>query len=375
MDPEEYRPWLRLSLCDGVGAGAARRLLSVFGGPEAIFAQTRDALLAVVSPAQADALLTLPAGFAADCDRVREWLAADPPPRRLIALGDPLYPSSLLHIADPPLLLYAMGQVHTLAALPPCLAVVGSRNPTPQGEAHARRFALVAASSGLCIVSGLALGIDGATHRGALDAEGAPLAATLAVVGTGLDRVYPKRHLELAHAIAQRGVLISECPLGTPPLAHNFPRRNRLISGLSRATLVVEAALQSGSLITAREALEQGRDVMAIPGSIDSPQSRGCHALIKQGARLVETPQEVLEELGLASAARETGQPPVRDERVNEGSSPLLAALGHEPVGLDDLVARTGLDAAALQAQLLECELLGQVRRLPGARFQRMPSA
>lgn len=383
MNHDDLAPWLRLSLVEGVGPGTARRLLAAFGLPEAIFAQGRDALLQHANPAQTDALLTPPAEFDAHLGALHEWLqggAAAGAVRALIPLGDARYPPALLQIADPPLMLYATGRVEALAALPPCLAVVGSRNPTPQGEAHARRFALALAARGVCIVSGLALGVDGAAHQGALDGAAthadADAVATVAVVGTGLDRVYPGRHRALAHAIAARGVMISEYPLGTPPLAPNFPRRNRLISGLSRATLVVEAALQSGSLITAREALEQGRDVMALPGSIDSPQSRGCHALIKQGARLVETADEVLEEIGLAAAA---GMPAGHPSAVPAAAPPddaaapaLLRALGHEPAGLDDLVTRTGLDAATLQAQLLECELAGHVQRLPGARFQRV---
>ena len=377
MNHDDLAPWLRLSLVDGVGPGTARRLLAAFGLPEAIFAQGRDALLQHASPAQSDALLAPPADFESQLAALRAWLEGSAPlgpERALIPLGDPRYPPALLQIADPPLMLYATGCVQALAALPPCLAVVGSRNPTPQGEAHARRFAMALAARGVCIVSGLALGVDGAAHQGALDGAADDAIATVAFVGTGLDRVYPSRHRTLAHAIAERGVLLSEYPLGTPPLAPNFPRRNRLISGLSRATLVVEAALQSGSLITAREALEQGRDVMAMPGSIDSPQSRGCHALIKQGARLVETPDEVLDEIGLAAAsATSTGNTTASaSEAPDEDTSPLLRALGHEPAGLDDLVSRTGLDAAALQAQLLECELAGQVQRLPGARFQRV---
>jgi len=380
MENDDFAPWLRLSLVDGVGAATARRLLAAFGLPEAIFAQSRDALLQHASPAQADALLTPPADLAARCEALRAWLRGSAPgagERALITLADPRYPAALLHIADPPLLLHALGCVPALAALPPCLAVVGSRNPTPQGEAHARRFATALAARGVCIVSGLALGIDGAAHQGALDGARAAALATIAVVGTGLDRVYPSRHRGLAHAIAARGVLISEYPLGTPPLAPNFPRRNRLIAGLSRATLVVEAALQSGSLITAREALEQGRDVLAIPGSIDSPQSRGCHALIKQGARLVETPDEVLDELGLGGPAAlapgpGTTAPPASLQDEPDEPDALLRALGHEPAALDELVQRTGLDAATLQARLLECELAGQVQRLPGARFQRM---
>jgi DNA processing protein len=253
--------------------------------------------------------------------------------------------------------------------------VVGSRNPTPQGLVNARRFSEALAQAGLTVVSGMALGVDGAAHEGALDAASDGQLATIAVVGTGLDRVYPKRHLELSHRIAQQGLLLSEYPLGTPPLPPNFPKRNRIIAALSQGTLVVEAALQSGSLITARQAAEQGKDVFAIPGSIHSPQSRGCHALLKQGAKLVETAQDVLEELQLAPGSDRLARTPADDSPADEGAShenSLLAALGFDPVGLDVLVARTGIAAAELQARLLEYELRGDVARLPGGLFQRV---
>ena len=224
----------------------------------------------------------------------------------------------------------------------------------------------------MTVVSGLALGIDGAAHQGALDGAAQGMLATIAVVGTGLDRVYPRQHAELAHAIAERGQIVSEYPLGTPPLAHNFPRRNRLIAALSQGTLVVEAALQSGSLITARLASEQGREVFAIPGSIHSPQSRGCHALLREGAKLVESAQDVLEDLRYVLPSQEAA--PAASEPP-EGESALLAALGHDPVGLDALIARTGIPAPLLQAQLLELELAGLVARLPGGLFQRQASA
>jgi DNA processing protein len=290
----------------------------------------------------------------------------------------------LLNIPDPPLLLYVLGQTHALQSLhlDKSLAMVGSRNPTPQGAANAREFARSLAASGLTVVSGLALGVDGAAHEGALLGAMADTLPTLAVVGTGLDRVYPKQHRALAHQVAQQGLILSEYPLGTPPLAANFPRRNRLISGLSQATLVVEAALPSGSLITAKLALEQGRDVMAIPGSIHAAQSKGCHQLIKQGAKLVESAQDVLEELKLpllqvqATLALESapvGDGPPPSEAHSEGE--LLRALGHDPVSLDALQARCGWPTAQLQAQLLELELMGQVGRLPGGLFQRIGSA
>jgi DNA processing protein len=274
-------------------------------------------------------------------------------------VGDPAYPDALLNSADPPLLLYVQGQVELLATR--ALAIVGSRHPTAQGEDNAREFAGALARAGFTIVSGMALGIDGAAHEGALDAGG----ATVAVVGTGLDRVYPASHRALAHRIAEQGAIVSEFPLGTPPLAQNFPQRNRIIAGLAAGTLVVEAALRSGSLITARLATEAGREVFAIPGSIHSPQARGCHALIRQGAKLVETAADVLEELrGVAPPVAAPPAGPVP-------ADPVLQALGHDPATLDALIARTGWPAAELAARLLELELDGAVARLPGGLFQR----
>ena len=254
--------------------------------------------------------------------------------------------------------------------------MVGSRNPTPQGAQNARQFARAFADAGLAVVSGLALGVDGAAHEGALEGVGAAgRLATIAVIGTGIDRVYPRQHRELAHRIARQGLIVSEYPLGTPPLAGNFPKRNRLIAGLAQGTLVVEAALQSGSLITARLAVEQGKEVFAIPGSIHSAQSRGCHALIRQGAKLVETAQDVLEELRWPGATTDASAPAhAASGAVAPAHDPdgLLQALGADPVSLDALLARTGLDTATLQARLLELELDGQVGRLPGGLFQRL---
>jgi DNA processing protein len=260
--------------------------------------------------------------------------------------------------------------------------VVGSRNPTPQGAANARQFSKEMAQAGLTVVSGLALGVDGAAHEGALAAQTAhePRAVTVAVVGTGLDRVYPKAHHDLAHRIAQNGLIISEYPLGTPPLMANFPKRNRLIAGLAQGTLVVEAAIKSGSLITARLTAEQNKDVFAIPGSIHAAQSRGCHALIKQGAKLVETAQDVMEELACFTGASfatncvASNAYPAGDKGIFSTENVLLDALGFDPVGLDALQARTGLDTSALQAQLMTLELDRQVARLPGGLFQRLAS-
>jgi DNA processing protein len=373
-DDLERHAWLRLTLTEGVGDLSARRLLARFGLPQHIFTQSRVALMEVVTARQADALLAPPAAWAEACKQTDGWLAegAD---RHMLTLSDAGYPHALLQTADPPVVLYARGRLDALSA-PLVLAMVGSRNPTPQGAQTAHDLAQVLAAQGVCIVSGLALGIDGAAHRGALDAGG----LTVAVVGTGLDRVYPRSHRDLAHAIACSGLLLSEFPLGTPPLAAHFPKRNRIIAGVSRGTLVVEAALASGSLITARCASDMGREVLAIPGSIHSPQSKGCHALIRQGAKLVETAAHVLEEFEIAAVSR----PPAGDQASDAGDavpspvespSPLLDAMGFDPVGLDALQARTGWSTAALQAQLLELELDGWISPLAGGQYQRVGRA
>lgn len=361
MTPEELSAWLRLLLTPGVGNDTARRLLAAFGSPEAVWQQAPSALRAATSPRIAEALASVPAELDESLSRVQAWLAegAD---RHVITLGDEAYPPELLQTEDPPLLLYVLGQLPALRH-PQRLAIVGSRNPTPQGALNARQFAQALGRAGVCVVSGLALGVDGAAHEGALEA-GAP---TLAVVGTGLDRVYPSRHRDLAHRIAAQGALISEYPLGTPPLAPNFPKRNRIIAGLSQGTLVVEAALQSGSLITARLAAEQGREVFAIPGSIHSPQARGCHALIRQGAKLVESAQDILEELRVPDPLRDVPVAALPARTEDE----LLDLMGFDPVGLDALQARCGLDTATLQARLLELELDGHIARLPGGLLQR----
>lgn len=376
MQDEERDAWLRLKLTPGVGDATARKLLAAFGLPQALFAQPQSALGAVVGPALAARLQAEPEGWRELCAHTRAWLAEGEGRRHLLTLGDLDYPPELLQTEDPPLLLHVEGE---LAALrhPLRLAVVGSRNPTAQGADNARAFAQALASAGACIISGLALGIDAAAHEGALEAGG----STLAIVGTGLDLVYPKKHQALARRIAAQGALVSEYPLGTPPLAPNFPRRNRIISGLSQGVLVVEAALQSGSLITARQAAEQGREVFAIPGSIHSPQSRGCHALIRQGAKLVESAQDILEELRIstpAAGADPLAATPADDARAElptSRSTALLGALGFEPCGLDALQARCGLDTATLQAWLLELELDGLVARLPGGLYQRRAAA
>ncbi len=364
MPRDELAAWLRLLLTPGLGRTSARQLLARFGLPEAVWGRTEADWAEVVGPALATAMAQGIDGFDDILDTHERWLA-EGDNRHLIALGDPRYPAELLQTADPPLVLFVLGRLDALAH-PRRLAVVGSRNPTPQGADNARAFAQALASAGLSIVSGLALGVDGAAHDGALSAGG----FTLAVVGTGLDRVYPSRHRALAHRIVAQGAMVSEYVLGTPPLAQNFPQRNRVISGLSAGTLVVEAALQSGSLITARMASEQGREVFAIPGSIHSTQSRGCHALIRQGAKLVESAQDVLEELHLIAEAPAPANAPAAT--CADDADPVLAAMGHDPVPLDAIQARTGLDTARLQAHLLELELKGRVARLPGGLLQRV---
>lgn len=349
--------WLRLTLIPGISGETQRKLLAAFGLPEAIFAAGRLEARSVIGD-KADLLLD-----SAPTEAIEHGLAwASQPGQSIITLADASYPPALLEIADPPSVLYVRGNPDLLHRRG--IAVVGSRNATPQGIQTAESFARHLAAQGLCIVSGLALGIDAAAHRGALAAQG----ETVAVIGTGADRIYPARNKELAIAIAERGAIVSEFPLGTPAVAYNFPRRNRIISGLARGVLVVEAAPESGSLITARLAAEQGREVFAIPGSIHSPVARGCHKLIKQGAKLVETAQDILEELGNFAAA----PMPAAAPSAAPDESPILAALGHDPCSLDDLVERTGQSADQLLPELLSLELGGSLAPLPGNRYQRL---
>ena len=366
LDASELAAWLRLLATPGIGRHHARTLLAAFGLPQQIFS-AREAALREHVGSLASALLVEPPEWHEQIEAARRWLSEDTR-RTVVTLGYPAYPPLLLQTADPPLLLYLQGRAELLTG--DCIAVVGSRHPSSQGRDNARDFSAHFSRNGLTVVSGLAAGIDGAAHEGALECA----AGTVAVIGTGIDRVYPPRHLDLAHRIAERGLIVSEFPLGTHPLPGNFPQRNRIIAGLSLGTLVVEAAVRSGSLITAKQAAEMGREVFAIPGSIHAPQSRGCHALIKQGAKLVEGADDVLEELRLSGgevAATTPSTPPVADQR----ESPLLAALGHDPATLDTLSQRTGWDIGALNAQLLELELEGLVARLPGGLFQRRTSA
>lgn len=372
MQREELAAWLRLTLAPGVGNTLARRLLATFGMPQQLFEQPLDAL-EQVGQGLASALNTPAPRLEPLLDATWNWLQAhDGAPRRILTLADPDYPPGLLQTEDPPLILYAMGELPS--AWPAAIAVVGSRNPTAQGLSNAHEFARSFAQAGLTVVSGMALGIDGAAHRGALAGAAPRQLATIAVVGTGLDSVYPRQHLELAHEIARRGLIVSEYPLGTPPLAANFPRRNRIIAALADGTVVVEAAVRSGSLITARLAAEQGKEVFAIPGSIHSPQTRGCHALLKEGAKLVETAQDVLDELRMPAAPAAAAAAAAPDMQPRAREDALLVALGFDPVSLDALVARTGVAPSQLLARLLELELQGDVARLPGGLFQRCAS-
>jgi len=358
--------WLRLERTRGVGPRSAAGLLAAFGTPEAIFVAGHEALAAQAGPALARALLQ---GPSADTERLIEatlrWREA--PGQQVVALGEPGYPELLAQIPDPPLLLYIKGRAGLLAG--PCLAIVGSRNASRQGQENAQAFAAALSGAGLGIVSGLALGIDAAAHEGALAGPG----STIAVVGTGPDLVYPVRNRLLAERIVAKGCIASEYPIGMPPLPGNFPKRNRIISGLSAGVLVVEAAARSGSLITARQAAEQGRDVFAIPGSIHAALAKGCHALIREGAKLVDSAQDVLEALALAPLAGLRAQavaaPAPAIAMPEDG---LLAALGHGPVAPDVLLAALGGNAGELSAQLLMLELAGRLERLPGGLVQRV---
>ena len=361
IDEASLKSWLALSLIHGLGSEGARHLLMEFGSPEAVFSASFSSIKAI---AKADIAAEIGKGVLDDAVApALAWL--EDGNNHIVTLADSDYPQALLNIPDPPLLLYVKGRQALLNR--PALAVVGSRNATPQGINNAEAFAKSLSDAGLCIISGMAHGIDAAAHRGALRGQG----SSIAVVGTGLDKVYPSANRDLAHALAEQGVLVSEFPLGTPPLAANFPRRNRLISGMSLGCLVVEASLQSGSLITARLALEQGRDVFAVPGSIHAPQSKGCHALLKQGAKLVETAQDVLEELGsLLVTPTRTANPEGPDSEVQH--SALLEHLGFDPVDADTLSRRCGLTIAELSAMLLTLELSGRVCALPGGLYQRI---
>ncbi len=366
---EERALWLRLVLTPGVGTGTALSLLRAFGLPEGIFSAGTAQLTRVAGSEAATRLAAADPARDAVVAAALDWAQA--PGRHLVTLADPSYPKRLLEIGDPPPLLYVAGDPGVFAQ--PSLAVVGSRHATAAGEGNARAFAEVLAGAGLVVVSGLALGIDAAAHRGALDCPGG---RTVAVVGTGLDTVYPTENRPLADQVIARGALVSELPLGTVPQRGNFPRRNRLIAGLALGVLVVEAAARSGSLITARLAGEFGREVFAIPGSIHSPVARGCHALIKQGAKLVESAEDVLGELRLdpQRTSRAAAAPPGAKGAAADApaeATDLLAALGWDPASFDELSTRVEREPGSLREALLEAELAGIVERLADGRFQR----
>ncbi|HKK14210.1 MAG TPA: DNA-processing protein DprA [Gammaproteobacteria bacterium] len=363
LPDDELSYWLALVRAPGIGPARFAALLGHSGSARRLFEDTGPPLK--LDPETLE-YLRRPAWAAVETDL--RWRDEAPQQRHILVLDDPRYPQRLRQISDPPPVLYVQGDPTALSW--PQLAVVGSRNPTTPGERTAREFAAHLAAGGLGITSGLAQGIDAAAHRGALDSDG----ISVAVLGTGPDRVYPARHRELAHEVGAAGALVSEFPPGAGPRAEHFPRRNRVISGLSVGTLVVEAAMRSGSLITARHALEQGREVFAIPGSIHNPLARGCHALIRQGAKLVETAGDVIEELGglapppCPQAASEAAPEP---EAASLEQLQLLEIMGFEPTSIDELVSRSGLTPEAVSSMLLILELRGYVTSCPGGRYAR----
>ncbi|MFZ4877432.1 DNA-processing protein DprA [Janthinobacterium sp. Mn2066] len=356
---DDLAAWLRLQHLSGVGPVAARALLARFGFPPQIFSAPFEALCEVVSSSVARTIAEPPRRVAnSQLELTLQWLQR--PGNAVLTLADAAYPPLLLEIADPPLLLYVRGRAALLSR--PGIAIIGSRNASAQGMQNAAAFAQSLSGAGLTIISGLALGIDTHAHEGGLRGQG----STVAVIGTGADLVYPKRNLDLAQRIAEQGCIVSEYALGLPAMPSNFPRRNRLISGLARGVLVIEAAALSGSLITARLAGEQGRDVFALPGSIHSTLAKGCHALIKQGAKLVESVEDVLQELQWQGGAESLAPTPAIAPQ-----SAVLAALGYDPCDADTLAERSGLAVEAVMAELLALEMAGLVERLPGGLFQR----
>lgn len=386
FDGAQLGYWIRLEQAKGVGPETACKLLAAFGLPENIFRAGPEALQKVVpAPIAAQLAAPPPNQLQELIDKTFAW--AQQPDNHVLTLADAQYPQALLDIADPPLMLYAKGRIELLRR--PAIAIVGSRNATTQGMLNAERFGEALSRAGLTVVSGMALGIDTAAHQGGLQGAGdAAAGSTIAVIGTGADIVYPARNRALAHRIAEAGCIVSEYPLGMPAIASNFPRRNRIISGLSRAVLVVEAAAQSGSLITARMALDQGREVLAIPGSIHSPLSKGCHQLIRQGAKLAESAQDVIEEIapqlappagtGALAAAIPYNAGAEHEEGLRgepacaSHAGQLLQAMGFDPVHVNVLSERAGVEAAMLNAQLLEMELAGLVEMLPGGLYRRI---
>ena len=371
---EELESWISLWRVSGVGAKYFQTLLSHFDDPAAVFNATSSSLKqAGISQNLANTILDNKESDSAKPDL--EWLNAANN-HYIITINCPEYPNLLKQTDSPPPLLYVHGELSIIND--PQLAIVGSRNPTQSGLTSAYDFAKYLAQTGLCITSGLALGIDGSAHQGALDGNG----PTIAITATGIDRVYPAKHRNLAHKIVESGAIISEFPIGTQPRSGNFPRRNRIISGLAHGTLVVEAALKSGSLITARLASEQGREVFAIPGSIHNPLAKGCHQLIRQGAKLVETAQDILEEMTAVIDLSEIDQP-ILDQPSNTNSTEtntdpehqiLLEKMGYDPIPIDQLVVSTGFKAESIAAMLLILELQNQVSSNGGGTYTRIGS-
>ena len=366
IENNDVAQWIALNQTLGLGNAALCQLLTKFGSPDAIYSASIKQLCEIV-----DDKIARKIKHGIDADAIAptlNWLQKDN--AHVVTLANSTYPKKLLEISNPPAVLYAIGNLHWLNH--PSIAMVGSRSATPQGEKNAEEFAASLCHFGLCVVSGMALGIDGAAHRGTLKANG----ATIAVVGTGLDIVYPARHRNLAHQIAERGLIISEFPLGTPSKAQNFPRRNRLISGLSLGCLVVEANIESGSLITARLATEQGREVFAIPGSIHSPVAKGCHQLIKQGAKLVENTQDILEEIKnlLPATHSPTGLMDETNTAIATGleGNTVLALMGYDAINFDTLLQLSTLTTEALSAMLMMLELEGKITVLTGNQYQRL---
>jgi DNA processing protein len=357
--------WASLHLVPGIGTRNLVALLKHFGGAPELLAAPRRGIAKLASAGVAEAIER--GADREDLERALAWLREDG--HALLAWDDSDYPQTLLGIADPPPVLYYAGRRELLNR--PALAIVGSRNATPQGVEHAEAFGAALSAAGFTIISGLAAGIDAAAHRGGLSAAG----GSIAVVGTGIDRVYPAGNRDLAQRLEREGGVLSEFVLGAPPLPDHFPRRNRVISGLARGVLVVEATLSSGSLITARLAAEQGREVFAVPGSIHSPFSKGAHRLIREGAKLVETAQDVLEELGMVAVPPVGSAKPLAETDAATASEKpagkVLAALGHDPAGIDLLARRTGLAAHAITVALVELEVSGRVVSLPGGLYQR----
>ena len=366
-----WRDWLRLCMTPLLGFHAQKVLIDALGGPRQVFEQPIDMMRRFVSEAQAQSLQVIPTEWSAVCERTEVWLQQTPQGvlQQVWTWDHPRYPQMLRDTQDPPWLLYAQGQLQH--ACWQGVAMVGSRNPTLQGKENARRFADQLQQSGCCIVSGLAMGIDAAAHQGALENARTDRCATVAVVGTGLDLVYPRQHHALAKQVAQHGWVISELPPGTPPLPHHFPRRNRLIAGLSHGVLVVEAALKSGSLITADLALTQGKEVFAVPGSIHSVLSRGCHALLRQGAKLVETAHDVMEELPFVAP-----ELPLADPLANEVAftdtklQAVYKVLNHEPQHLDSVLLNSGLSLEEALIALQQLQDINRVVALPGGLYQ-----